>query len=347
MKKDDRHISLLQDFLNKRKMNASDLKWLFSLYNSEKGHSEIKQSLDEYWPENTEYPGEIDSLKIYSKISQAIQSDRNLSLKQSKRFYQWAAAVAAVLLLALLLSAGLFFEIRPKNSEAFAVLNEVIAPAGYLKKFQLPDGTAGWVNPGSSFTYSKNMMHEKIRDVRLWGQAYFEVEKNTENPFVLQLGDVGLKVTGTSFNASNYQDDSHIEVVLNTGQVKLYEGAYSNAENFVQMKPGQIARYKKGSKGFEIDQVNVTDYTSWTNGFLVFRDELMSKVFKQMERWYNVKIIVEDPKINNYRYTATIKNESLEKILQLVEYTSHLDCEFVKQTRNNDTKPIIRVRTQK
>jgi hypothetical protein len=73
----------------------------------------------------------------------------------------------------------------------------------------------------------------------------------------------------------------------------------------------------------------------------------MSDVFRRMERWYNVKIVVENPRINNYRYTATIKNESLEKILQLIEYTSHLDCELVKSDSPGNTKQTVLITTKK
>ena len=329
-------------------MDTSDMKLLFKLYNSEKGHAEIKDYLDEYWSGYSENDSiEVDSFKILREINAAIQDDRHHAISKSKVFFQWTTAAAAAILVAVLVSASLFFDITLKNKEVTIALNEVIAPAGHLKDFYLPDGTRVWLNPGSSLIYSGHMMEEKIRDVRLWGQAYFEVAKDQDNPFVLQMGDIGLKVTGTSFNASNYKDDPQIEIVLKTGEVRLFEGAYTDAERFTRLEPGQIAHFQKGSHGFQIEKTDILKYTSWTQGILMFRDDRMADVFKRMERWYNVKIVVEDPRINNYLYTATIKNESLEKILQLIEYTSHLECELIKSNNPESTKPTILITTKK
>jgi len=347
MRKNKSHISFLQDFLNNREMNTSDMKLLFRMYNSPEGQAEIKDFLDENWTTDVEDgPIEIDSHKILREIQSAIQSEQYRTINKSKTLFQWTTVAAAVILFTLLISVSLFFNVSPKSKEKIAVLNEVVASAGYMKNLQLPDGTNVWLNPGSSLLYSVNMTNEKIRDVRLWGQAYFEIAKNPEKPFVLQLGDVGLKVTGTSFNASNYQDDPNIEVVLKTGEVKLFEGAYSDAEKFITLSAGEIARYKKGDTGFKIEKTDTEKYTAWTHGVLIFRDELMADVFRRMERWYNVKIVVEDPGINNYRYTATIKNESLEQILQLLEYTSHLECDLVKNNHSENSKSIIRIKTK-
>ncbi|MGE4587719.1 MAG: FecR family protein [Mangrovibacterium sp.] len=344
MNKNKNHISLLQDFLHHRKMSSSELKLLFKLYNSEKGQAGIKDELEEYWssfPCNTGTGNEVDSEKMKKAIFSVIRLKRHFILLRYRQFYQWTTAAAAVLLVALLISAAFFLDISLKNKGNMASLSEVVAPAGSLKKYQLPDGTKVWLSPGSSMIYSEDMLTQKIRDVRLWGQAYFEVAKNLGSPFVLQLGDIGLKVTGTRFNASNYKDDPYVEVYLERGAVRLFEGNYAEAEDFIQIEPGQLAHYQKGSQNYKIEKVNGQKYTSWIRGILMFRDDQMSDVFRCMERWYNVKIVVENPRINNYRYTATIKSESLEKILQLIEYTSHLDCDLIQGNKQDEKQTVL------
>ncbi len=342
---DEKHIELLQDLLAGKEMDPSSLKLLFKFYNSEKGHSIIGNLLSERWPgyqwDNTT---EVDSLKIWNDVNKSIQADAYRRISRSVALYKWVAGIAAVLFIALLTTTLVFFELKPQGRNMAAVLNEVIAPAGYIKDFRLPDGTRVWLNPGSSLTYSENMMNEGIRDVRLWGQAYFDVAPGKENPFILQLGDVGLKVTGTSFNARNYKDDTNIEIVLKTGEVKLFEGFYADAVKFTLLQAGEMARFTKGTHEFKIEKTNVDKYISWTQGILMFRDNHLSEVFKQMERWYNVRILVEDPEINNYLFTATIKNEKLDRILRLIEYTSNLECKPIK---SNSPKIIIMVRSKK
>ncbi|WP_423128246.1 FecR family protein [Gaoshiqia sp. Z1-71] len=221
-----------------------------------------------------------------------------------------------------------------------------MAPEGKIKRVELPDGTLVWLNPGSSIIFSEKLTKEEIRDVRLWGQAYFDVAPDDKHPFVLQLGDVGLKVIGTSFNASNYKDDQQIEIALKEGYVGLFEGQYNDASIFRSLKPGQVAKYIKGEAGFQITESDINKYTSWMDGILIFRDDLMSDVFRRLERWYDVKIIVDDPQINHYLYTATIKNENLTQILNLLEFTSDLTCEIVNNNSSRAYKPTILIKTK-
>lgn len=335
----------LQNLLQGKELEPGDLKNLFNQYNSTNGQAEVSDLLDQKWEKSSVAPSlEIDSKKIQTNIARMTNPSRKDS-GVVKTLLPWLAGAAAAVIITLLISAGFFFDIRLKNND-FAYLREVTAPQGKIKRLELPDGTLVWLNPGSSVTFSETMTKDEIRDVRLWGQAYFKVAKNPGKPFILQLGDIGLRVTGTSFNASNYKDDTIIEVVLEEGQVKLFEGMHENATQFIPLNPGQMGTYNKGRKGFNITSVDINQYTSWMDGVLIFRDELMSNVFRKLERWYDVKIVVDDPKINNYTYTATIKNESLGQILQLLEYTSQLSCEQIKTTGPQAHKPTILIKSK-
>ncbi|HZL11195.1 MAG TPA: FecR domain-containing protein [Prolixibacteraceae bacterium] len=346
MKKNEDHIHFLQDLLNNQDLNSSDLKTLFKIYNSEKGNAEIKDLLEEKWSDFQNIDSaKVDSRKILSGIKDSIQQKQQLSDSRLKTLYQWTSAAAAVVLVTLFVSTAFFFDVRLKNKDQ-VVLHEITAPNGEIKKFDLPDGTKIWLNPGSSLIYSENMTKEKIRDVRLLGQAFFEVAKDSKHPFILQLGDIGLRVVGTSFNASNFKDDSRIEIALKSGQVKLFEGSYQETTDFTQLKPGQLAKYDKGKNGFKISAVDILKYTSWIDGVLIFQDDLMSDVFKRLGRWYNVKIIVKDPLINNYLYTATIKNESIEQILKLLEYTSRVKYEIIKNTDDQTYESTILIKNK-
>ena len=346
MENDEKQMTLLQKFLNKEELDTEELKMLFKQYNSEKGNAEIEDFLEKYWFRYQEPDWqEVNSEKILSEINASIRDKQYRSVHQLKVIYQWTTVAAAVFLAAILTAGSFFLDIRLKQDQV-ADLTEVNAPGGKVENFYLPDGTHVWLNPGSSLIYSGDMENEKIRDVRLWGQAFFEVAKDKKHPFILQLGDIGLKVTGTSFNASNYKDDPHVEVVLKTGQINLFRGFYQDATDFVKLTPGQMAKYKKGDTHFEVQQVDVEKYTAWMNGILMFRDDLMSDVFRQLERWYDVKIIVHDQKINNYLYTATIQNESLEQILKLLEYTSQLKCKMIKNNNSETLKPTVLITTK-
>ena len=334
-------MPILTNFLKNKELDDVGLKKLFRLYNSKKGNAEIKKLMDKSWPvfRDDDCP-EIDSVKIYAEINTAIYNRQLLKDRKIKLFYQWTTAVAAALVIGLLIAATFFLDIRIKNN-LITPLTEVVAPQGKITNCILPDDTKVWLNPGSSLVYSENMTNDKIRDVRLWGQAFFEVAKDKKHPFILQLGDIGLKVTGTSFNASNYKDDLHIDVVLKTGHVSLFRGTYTSDADFVNLNPEEMVKYEKRKNKFIIQHVDVQKYISWKDGILMFRDDRMSEVFRRLERWYNVKIIVGDPQINNYLYTATIKNENLEQILKLLGYTSRLKCEMIVNDHNQASKPTF------
>ena len=341
MENNKKHIGLLQKFFNREDLCSEELKMLFRLFNSAKGNAEIRDLWDSrrLQPSGADLEN-IDSKKIFSEIKSAIRYKQYQRDHKFKRLYRWASSVAAILLSAILIGGILFLDIKIKGN-GITNLTEISAPEGKIRRIQLDDGTSVWMNPGSSLIYSSAFGQKKIRDVRLWGQAFFEVAKDEEHPFILQLGDIGVKVTGTSFNASNYKDDSQVEVVLKTGHVNLFRGYYNDAEKFVTLEPGQMAEYNKGNARFTVREVDVDKYTAWMNGMLIFRDDLMSEVFRQLERWYNIKIVVTDPQINNYLYTATIKNESLAQILKLLEYTSRLKCKIIKNNPAEKRKQTI------
>ncbi|WP_163711237.1 FecR family protein [Mangrovibacterium lignilyticum] len=336
-------FELLRSLFNKPELNSEELKELYTNFNSQSKLTELHQLMDEQWETNNfDDVRPQSSRKILSSIQKNIQKNTP-KRKAVRKLYQWSIAAAAALLLSFLISASYFLEVRWKT-DTHTLLTEITAPNGKIKIVTLPDSTRVWLNPGSSIIYPEDMNEEKIRDVRLWGQAYFKVAKNARKPFILQMGDIGLKVLGTSFNASNYKEDATIDVVLKEGKVSLFQGPYEDATSFSELNPGQSARYTKGHPGFNIQPADVQRITSWINGELIFRDELMSDVFRQLERWYNVKIIVSDPQINNYLFTATIKTESLKKILELLEFTSQLEYEVVKDNGYQNYKPTILIK---
>lgn len=119
-------------------------------------------------------------------------------------------------------------------------------------------------------------------------------------------------------------------MALQSGQVKLFEGSRSLHTEELILDPDHVARHVRGEHGFSIEKADVKQHTSWTDGVLIFRDDPMKEVFRKLERWYGVKIEVLDPSVNAFVYTATIRNESLEQIMKLLEYTSPVKCSFVR-----------------
>jgi len=335
---------LLRKLFDNEQLSKEELKKIYKALNRESDLEATQEWLNEKW-EQSDF-NEISpksSSRILADIKKQIENRTPRKIRLHQNVFKWTSAAAAAILIALIISLSFFFDVRLKNDH-LVLLQEITAPNGHIEKLTLPDGTKVWLNPGSSIIYKSDFTNQSIRDIRLWGQAYFQVAKDPSKPFILEMGDIGLKVLGTTFNACNYKEDQTISVALKEGKVSLFEGAYENASQYTELNPGQIAEYTKGHNGFDIQNIDVNRITSWINGVLTFRDESMSTVFRQLERWYNVKILVSDAEINDYLFTATIKTESLTQILKLLEFTSPIEYEVLDNSGYQNYKPTILIK---
>ena len=191
-----------------------------------------------------------------------------------------------------------------------------------VKKMTLADGTDVWLMSGSTISYPSSFAGNKTRKVEVKGEAFFNVAKDSKHPFIVNLGEVGLKVIGTSFNVLNYGNEDQIQVVLKSGQVDLFRGEYNPEKQAVHLNPGQLATYTKNESRFSIETTNIDKYTSWTEGTLLFHDDPLDEVLKKLGRWYNVVIEINDSSASHFPFTATIKNENLDQIIDLLQYST-------------------------
>lgn len=315
----DNKIQLLQNFLN-GSITDQELKNLFVWLNSEKGNLEFEKLLNEKWLTNKYQTTErIDSTILFSRIKAKIE-DRHLSGR--KQLFIRFRKVAAIFILGLLIPTMYFVLLNPqKDNKKVVYLKESLSNEK-IKKMTLPDGTAVWLMSGSTITYPSNFTGNKTRNVEITGEAFFNVAKDSLHPFILKLGEVGLKVVGTSFNVMNYDDEDRVNVVLKTGKVDMFKGKYNLNDDFVHLAPGQLMTYKKGELEFLVSNVDVAKYTSWINGTLLFRDDRFEEVLKKLGKWYNITIEIKDSEVSDFLFTATIKNENLDQIVDLLKYST-------------------------
>ncbi len=335
---------LLKIFFNdKSRLSAQELKKLFVWLNSEKGNRELEQLLDDCWQSYAAgNENSINSAKILETIRIRIHRRKNTEIR--RKIGQWLPYAAAILVIGLMVTSLQFYTIKPRVKNEAVLLYEYKSLAREPKKVVLPDGSKIVLFPGSSLVVPENFEKAPVRNAKLEGEAFFEIAPDTRQPFVLNMGGIGLKVVGTRFNVSNYPDDAHVNVALESGKVQLFQGSWSSHAGEIPLEPGFVASYTRGKDGYTIEETDVSRYTSWVNGVLMFRDDPMKEVFRKLERWYGVDIEVLDPSINEYIYTATIKNENLEQILKLVEYTSPVECRIVKDQYRKISKVYIQKR---
>ncbi len=235
------------------------------------------------------------------------------------RLYQSLLAVAAVLMIGLVI--GSLYYVSRFTPEI--ITQNISTPYGGKTQFILPDGSTVWLNSGSSFNYPSRFDGDRI--VELSGEAYFKVEKQKE-PFRVKTKYGEVEVLGTEFNVKAYDNETFL-TTLEKGSVVFTNKFGKQAK----LEPGMQVVFD--SVDFRMRRVETKLYTSWKDGKLIFRDEPLKNIITQLERWYNVEIVLQDDRIKNLKYNGTIEMESFSEVLELIKVTTPIKYSFDRKTR--------------
>ncbi len=187
---------------------------------------------------------------------------------------------------------------------------------------ELPDGSKVWLNSHSNLK-CPDKFDSTFRLVELSGEGYFKVVSNKEWPMYVKTSKgITVKVTGTEFNLSSYDNDNELKFTLVSGFVTLIRESNNQeiAVNALEeiIIPDNIKT--KGKRG----QADIHLNTAWKDGYLIFENTPMEEVVKKMERWYGVSFIAKDPELLKYNFTANFKSESITQVLELLKITSNI-----------------------
>lgn len=217
--------------------------------------------------------------------------------------------------------------ITQKTPTDGGLINKIIIPYGKKSMIMLSDGSKVWLNAGSQLIYP-SVFSEKTRQVMLVGEAFFDVAKNTEKPFVVRTTDISIHVLGTRFDISAYPEDKLIQTVLVEGKVNLtYSGkGILNREYSVEMKPNQMVVVNKSTGESRSQTVDVSKFVSWKDGMLEFEKVDLVRALKQVERYYNVRIQLADPMIGSFKLSGKLDlKEEPEEVLNVIKLTVPID----------------------
>ena len=169
--------------------------------------------------------------------------------------------------------------------------------------------------------------------VYLEGEAYFEVAKDEEKPFVVKLNKQDITVLGTTFNVQAYKDESYSIVTLLSGRVMLdafNELGESTSRMF--LKPNQRALSDNKSGSVSLCDVNASFANAWVNGEYKFKDEPLLFICKRLENYYNVQIHLNDPRLEQIRYTGTFSLEQdIMDVFRIIDYEKQFAFKRVKR----------------
>lgn len=214
----------------------------------------------------------------------------------------------------------------PKS--ATIAYNTISTSKGNQYQILLPDGTKVWLNAASSLKYPEVFTGNE-RKVILSGEAYFEVAKNKDMPFIVQTRNQDVQVLGTHFNINSYSDEQSIKTTLLEGAIKVTNANFSKI-----LKPGEQSLVENNGLGNinVIKNIDVDSEIAWKKGLFSFNNVALKTILIQLERWYDIKIDYQS--IPDKRYNGMVPRKSnLSEVLNMLELTGNISFKIEEGRR--------------
>jgi transmembrane sensor len=266
-----------------------------------------------------------------------------LSTTRIRRWLLPLSGIAAAVIVAWVL----FNTNEDKKNVVQAVQNTISTRKGSKSNIVLPDGSKAWLNADSKLTYSKNFQG-KYREVSLEGEAYFDVVKDKNRPFIIHTKTIDIRVLGTAFNVRAYATEKNTETALYRGSVEVT--LHSNPGKKIVLKPNEKLMVnnngpqpadgdarKKGLDTLNTPNITVRKVhfqpkdssaleTLWMKNKLVLDAETLEEVAGKIERWYNVAVLIRgNEKLKKTTYSAIFENENLAEVMEALKITGNFN----------------------
>lgn len=266
----------------------------------------------------------------------------SVSRKMSKApshvtWFIWVQRAAAILFIPLLIAFAIQ-NFTPSPTEV-AQMIEVKTNPGMTTTVDLPDGTKVYLNSESSLTYPSFFSKDK-RDVKLTGEAFFEVQKDPEHRFIVSgPHHTQIEVLGTSFNVEAFERDSFISTTLVEGKVRF---AYQKNRQpaTVDMKPGQKLMYDTTSSQVKLIQTSGETETAWKDGKIIFQATPLPEALRMLEKRFNVTFVLSNNRLRGEAFNGSFTNQRLERILEIFKISSNIKWRYLdtRDTTNERTR---------
>ncbi|WKN30650.1 DUF4974 domain-containing protein [Porifericola rhodea] len=291
-------------------------------------HQALFKEYQEVW-EHASFETHISGQEeVYSKIANKLnlassgQQFSQPSKRVSYNFY-WLR-VAAILCLVLGTTFLVYWnEIRltahTKTEQQPAVMITKSNPRGQKSNLRLPDGTQVKLNADSYLEYASDFA--EAREVKLVGEAFFDVVSDSLKPFVVNAGDVQVKVLGTSFNVQAFPFEEVMTVAVASGSVMVARQNEKQSESS-QLKPMEMLKVNHKTGTFEKGKFKTQDLLAWKDGVLVFHQATFEEIIHKLKRWYGVDFIIQRKTPITDGFTGRYNNTSLEVVLEGMSFSS-------------------------
>lgn len=192
--------------------------------------------------------------------------------------------------------------------------NTIETPVGGQYQIVLPDGTKVWLNAASSLKFPSTFARLVNRKVELRGEAYFEVAKNKQQPFIVKTVEQEVEVLGTHFNINTYKDEQGVKTTLLEGSIKIHNDVESKI-----LKPGEQSTLT--NQRFMVNTIDVEEAVAWKRGYFYFNNENIESIMRKLSRWYNVEVQYEGRIPDEGFYGTVSQTKNISQVLSILEKT--------------------------
>ena len=205
------------------------------------------------------------------------------------------------------------------------VFNTLTTPRGGQYQVTLSDGSKAWLNAESSIYFPTNFTGNERR-VRITGEVYFEIEKNPDMPFKVDVGQMEIRVLGTHFNINAYDSGDIIKTTLLEGSVEVIR-----EKSTLRLRPGQQAQVTSKGETSVVDNVNIDEVVAWKAGYFQFNSADIETVMRQITRWYDVEVLYEG-KVTKLFGGSIPRDMSASNVFKALELTGGVNFEIDGKT---------------
>ncbi|MEE9431662.1 MAG: FecR family protein [Melioribacteraceae bacterium] len=297
--------------------------------NESEENQKALEELRETWIITGNIPDDFnpDVSNAWSVVSKRIEKIENVETKSKgiKKFQYYLVRIAAVFVIGF----AIYFMSELNNNPIQNFDKQIITTVA-KQNILLPDGSSVWLNENSSLKYSKSFEGSE-RVVVLNGEAYFEVTKNPNKPFIVQTHNSKVRVLGTSFNYKAFDNNTSNVLTVNSGKV-LFAATNNKNEKVVLVKGEKaelVIENNSITKTKNIDK----NYLAWKTGKLIFENDKFENIVKVLSNHYKKNIKIETNALKSTKLTVTFDNKSLEEILNIIDLT--LSVTHSKKSKEN------------
>ncbi len=204
-----------------------------------------------------------------------------------------------------------------------------------IATIQLSDHSQIWLNANSGMTITEKTDGDIV--ATLDGEAYFEINHDEDRNFIVDLGKIQVRDLGTRFNVKAYRGDEQIETTLVEGAIDIQD---ASGEKLASMNPNENLKFYRSENRYTVDLVDTDLVTGWKEGKFVFLELTLREICDELEKWYNVKIII-DPKRDGHELFSSVmkKTTTIKQVLELLRLTTGMNYRITE--KENETAVVF------